>query len=85
MPKYPIPTVTLGRLAVHIDEQGKGIGAMLLKDALYKILSAAKNIGIVAVVIDAKNSKVSKFYRQYGFIPFYDKPFSLFLPLKNIF
>ena len=84
LPKYPIPTVTLGRLAVHVEQQGKGIGVMLLKHALHKILAAAKNIGIVAVVVDAKDIKAANFYQQYGFIPFYDKPLTLFLPLKNI-
>jgi predicted GNAT family N-acyltransferase len=84
LPRYPIPTVTLGRLAVHTNEQGKGMGAMLLKDALHKILSVAKTIGIVAVVVHAKNANAVKFYQQYGFIPFHDKPFTLFLPLKQL-
>src|ERR1035437_6542117 len=36
LPKYPIPTVHIGRLAVGLQSQGQGLGEALLVEALRK-------------------------------------------------
>jgi GNAT superfamily N-acetyltransferase len=84
LPKYPIPTVLLGRLAIHKTEQGKGLGALLLRDVLFRVSNVADNLDVVALTVDAKNKKAVAFYKQYGFIAFNSKPFTLFMPLKTI-
>jgi len=84
LPKYPIPTATLGRLAVHEQYQGKGLGHLLLKDALIRILFAAQELGIVAIIVDAKDKKSAEFYKNYGLIEFPDKPLKLFMQLETI-
>ena len=38
---YPVPIILLARLAVDRSEQGKGLGAALLKDALLRAAQAA--------------------------------------------
>lgn len=84
LPQYPIPVATLGRLAVDKSMKGKGMGSMLLKDALHKVITASENIALVAVIVDAKNESAVAFYRQYGFAKFESIPSKLFLPLKTI-
>jgi ribosomal protein S18 acetylase RimI-like enzyme len=80
LPKYPIPSATLGRLAIDRTAQGQGIGKALLCDALNRVATIAeRDMGIVAVIVDAKNGSVQQFYRRYGFQPLMDQPGTLFL------
>jgi len=67
----PIPVILIGRLAVDQAFKGKGIGAGLLKDALLRIVSAAEEIGVRAVLVHALNEQARTFYLQNGF---YDSP-----------
>lgn len=84
MPKYPIPAILIGKLAVDNSVQGKGLGGELLVDALLRIVKVSGEIGIFAVRVDAINLKAKEFYLKYEFIPFSDQNLSLFLPIKTI-
>jgi len=85
IPKYPVPVARLGRLAVDLSVAGKGVGSALLRDALLRAARiATTEMGIVAVVVDAKNDAAKKFYERYGFIPFPDSPRSLFMMTATI-
>jgi len=84
LPKYPIPVVRIGRLAVDAHGQGKGVGASLLKDALQRCLILSEEIGIFAVVVETKHEKAKSFYLKYGFQEFNDEQLKLFLPIKTI-
>lgn len=84
LPKHPHqPATLLGRLAVDRRHQKQGIGEILLLDALRRSYSVSKQIGSIAVVVDALNQNVSGFYQQYGFIPLSDQS-KLFMPMKTI-
>jgi predicted GNAT family N-acyltransferase len=83
LPRYPIPIVRIGRLAVDIKAQRQGVGGFLLYRALLKILNISEQMGIYAVVVDAKKQSKS-FYLSYGFSPLQDAPDTLFLPVKTI-
>ena len=50
-----IPISVIGRLAVHRDHAGKGLGADILSDALRRIALASQSIGIGAVLVQAKD------------------------------
>ena len=52
---YPLPIILLARLAVDRTEQGKGLGAALLKDALGRAAQAADIVGCRAVLVHAKD------------------------------
>ena len=66
LPRYPVvPAVLLGRLAVSRDYQGQGIGGILLADALKR--SARAELGVFAMVVDAKDEAAQHFYEHYGF------------------
>jgi predicted GNAT family N-acyltransferase len=85
LPRYPlVPATLVGRLAVDKNHRGKGLGEFLLMDALRRSLEQTKQIGSVAVVVDAKNTEVRKFYESYGFIAFADDSLRLFLPMDTI-
>ena len=52
---YPVPIVLIARLAVDQKEQGHGLGASLLKDALLRSAQASDIVGCRAVLVHAKN------------------------------
>ena len=63
----PIPVMVLGRLAVDLHWQKKGGGSGLLKDAVLRTLTVAKQAGIRALIVHALSDKAKKFYLHYGF------------------
>jgi GNAT superfamily N-acetyltransferase len=85
LPRYPVlPGILLGRLAADENHHGKKIGTYLLLDALKRSLSVSDQIGIVAIIVDAKNDTAVRFYKKYGFIELADNSYRLFLPLNTI-
>ena len=84
IPRYPIPTAHIGRLAIDQNHQGKKLGALLLADALKRIRDAADKMGIHAVTVQALHTKAAAFYKSFGFQQFKDDPLSLFLPMATI-
>ena len=84
LPRYPVPTAHLGRLAVDRRFQGQGLGGILLVDALKRILGIADQIGIHAVTVDALHDQAKRFYEANGFLTLRDDPRHLFLPLATI-
>jgi GNAT superfamily N-acetyltransferase len=82
---YPLPIIILlARLAVDRTEQGKGLGAALLKDALGRAAQAADIVGCRAVLVHAKDQQAQAFYRKYGFEPAPVDEFHLYLLMKDI-
>jgi ribosomal protein S18 acetylase RimI-like enzyme len=79
-----VPATLLGRLARSIEFRGKGIGDLLLVNALKRALQNSENVASWAVIVDAKDEEAIKFYEPYGFIQFPNKPNRLFLPMKTI-
>lgn len=84
LPRYPVPVVRIGRLAVDMREQGTGVGAALLQHAMYLAVSLAQQIGVYAVVVDAKHEKAAAFYARFGFQRFPEQKLCLFLPISVI-
>ncbi len=80
-----IPVSIIGRLAVSRDYSGRGLGADLLADALRRIASASRSIGIGAVLVHAKNEAAKRFYlRCAEFIEFPADSRILFLPIETV-
>ena len=82
--RYEVPVFRLGRLAVDKSVQGEGLGGQLLLAAGRRGLYVAAEAGGVALLIDAKNERVAKWYASYGAVPLLDAPLSLLLPFKTI-
>lgn len=79
LPRYPVPVVRIGRLAVDTRSQGQGVGLALLQHAMSLAVTTAEKIGLYAVVVDAKHEAAEAFYEKYGFVRFQDNSLSLFL------
>lgn len=84
LPKYPVPTVHLGRLAVDRCFRGRGLGGLLLIDALQRVRSLADQVGIYAVTVYALNANARQFYEHHGFLTLEDETDHLYLPMTAI-
>lgn len=84
LPRYPIPVARIGRLAVDLREQGTGTGAALLQHGLRLAATLAEQVGLYAVVVDAKHEAAAAFYARFGFQRFVDHDLSLFLTTAMI-
>ncbi len=81
----PIPVILLGQLAVDVDYQGRGLGSDLLFDAGRRALTAAGVIGARAIVVQALDEQVARFYRRHGFTRFSDyEPLMLILRISEL-
>jgi GNAT superfamily N-acetyltransferase len=76
-----IPGVRLGRLAVDKSFQGKGLGEMMLIDAMSRAKRIVHEAGGIGLFVDAIDEQAATFYRRYGFETAPDRPLMLFLPL----
>lgn len=83
LPHYPVPAAVLGRLAIDSTCQGRGLGELLLLDAICRVVRASATIAVYAIVVDAKNERAGAFYERYGFRAFPGVPRRLFLPLQT--
>ena len=69
LPRYPVVSATLiGRLAISKKSQGKGLGSVLVTQALKKAYDNAAIIGSSMVVVDAIDDQAVGFYQAHGFI-----------------
>ena len=81
--RYDVPAFRLGRLAVDTSVQGRGLGGALLLRAAERCIRVAAEVGGVALLIDAKNEGVARWYRSYDAVALEDAPLSLVLPLAT--
>jgi GNAT superfamily N-acetyltransferase len=77
----PIPVMILGRLAVDLHWQKKGVGSGLLNDAVLRTRIVAKQAGIRALLVHALSEKAKNFYLHYGF---QESPFNQMTLLLNL-
>jgi len=67
MGRYPIPVVILARLAVSLQDQGKGIGIGMLQEAIRRTIGIADQAGVRALLTHPIDEEASRFYRRFGF------------------
>jgi len=82
--KYPVPVILMARFAVDKNEQGKGIGKALLRDALRRGLAGSETIGGRAFLVHAKDEEAFAFYSKFGMEQSPTIPLHLFLLFKDI-
>lgn len=83
MGQYPVPVVILARLAVSKQDQGQGIGAALLQDAIRRTLVIAEQAGIRAMLTHPIDEDATRFYTRFGFIASPLRTQQLLLLLKD--
>lgn len=81
LPRYDaIPAALIGRLARDVRARGRGVGEILVADALRRILGARRSLAIFAIVVDAKDERAVAFYEALGSRAFPLRRNRLFLP-----
>lgn len=84
-PRYSeLPATLIGRLAVDSAFRGRGLGELLLTDALKRAWQSSEQIASLGVIVDAKDESAKNFYLRYEFLPFLENHKRLFLPMKTI-
>ncbi len=83
-PGIPIPIAVLARLAVDVDVHGRGIGVRLLGDTLTRVMAAAEQLAIRAVVVHAISDQAAAFYVRFGFKPLATAPRTLMIALDEL-
>lgn len=83
-PNFPLPVARLARLAVAVRHQGRGLGELLLADALQRCLRLSDEIGMVGVIVDAKDELARGWYERYEFERLPDSPLTLWIPTAAI-
>lgn len=68
LPRHPVPAARMERLAVDGTIRRRGYGALLLQNAVRRCLAARAEIACYALVVDAFDDEVARFYEKYGFV-----------------
>lgn len=80
-PYEELPFLILGRLAVDREYQGRGLGDALIVHAFAITRSAAGQIGILGMIVDAKDERAADFYQRFGFRRLSGAALRLVLPI----
>jgi GNAT superfamily N-acetyltransferase len=80
----PIPVAILGRFAVDLAFQGRGLGRTLFRDAAQRVSFAADAIGIGGIIVHAISEQARSFYLALGFDPSPEDPMTLMVNLADI-
>lgn len=84
LPGYPVGMVLLARLAVERREQGKGLGALILAEALRKAVTAGEAAAARLVVVDAIDDEAVRFYERHGFVAAPEHARRLYRRMKDV-
>jgi GNAT superfamily N-acetyltransferase len=84
--RYPVPVAILTRLGVDLTEQGHGLGAALVRDALFQVAMIAERIAVRALLIHAETPEAAAFYQAIdpGFEPSPTDPLHVILLIKDL-
>ena len=78
-----LPATLLGRLAIDLKFQGKGLGEFVLMNALERAFDASTKIASLAVIVDPIDKSAERFYAKYGFVKCKDNN-KMLLSMKTI-
>lgn len=80
----PIPMAIVGRLAIDLEFQGKGLGRAMFRDAALRILGAADAIGIRGMLVHAISDEAAAFYQALGLEAAPTEPRTLMITLTEL-
>jgi GNAT superfamily N-acetyltransferase len=82
LPRYPIPTILLARLATDVTVRGVGLGGALLVDAGQRAARVAEQAGVRFLEVAAIDDGAVAFYRKHGALPLLDDEHHLVFDLR---
>jgi GNAT superfamily N-acetyltransferase len=83
LPRHPIPAALVGRLAVDRAFARRGLGSVLLADAVKKAAHAARMVAMTVVVVDPIDEAARAFYLALGFLDLEAPQRRMFLSLPR--
>lgn len=83
LPRHPIPAALVGRLAVDNRFARRGLGGILLADALKKAMVAAKTVAMAVLIVDPIDDAARAFYAAFGFRSLHGPQQHMFLTLPR--
>ena len=69
LPRHPVPCALIDRLAVARSAHRRGLGRVLLADAVKRTIAAAETVAMHALIVDVANDDAKRFYERFGFEP----------------
>ena len=84
LPRRLLPVAVLAWLGVSLDRQGRGLGRLLLVQALRDCYEAGRTFAFIAVILDCVNDAARSFYQQWDFQELPERPYRLFLSTKQL-
>ncbi len=83
LPRYPVPTAHLGRLATATKARGRGLGELLLLHALETIVGVADQMGVFLIDVVAVSEEARAYYLARGFSELRDDAMHLFMAVET--
>ena len=86
-PKMPVPSTVLGRFAVAVNYQHRGVGTFLLAAALHQAYANSQTVASAFVVLDIADDAsetAPALYRGFGFSPLPSDPRRMLLSMESI-
>ena len=65
-----IPVILLGQIGIDLKFQKRGFGDLLLMDAQARTVEISAKVGIRALMLDARNEQLAKWYESHDFVRF---------------
>lgn len=65
-----IPVILLGQIGIDVKFQGQGLGDLLLTDVQARVDEISQKIGIRALMLDARDERLAKWYEKHDFTRF---------------
>ena len=84
LPRRVLPVAVLAWLGIDAKYQGRGLGGVLLAQALRDCWEAGKTFAFVAVILDCINDQAKRFYQHWDFQELPGHPYRLFLSANRL-
>ena len=80
----PVPAIVIGRLAVDLKHQGKGIATYLIQFIYSQVLLLSEKVGAKLLIVNAIDADVVDFYVNLGFKASKIEPLLLLLSVSKL-
>jgi GNAT superfamily N-acetyltransferase len=84
LPRRQLPVAVLAWLGVDQRFQGRGLGRLLLAQALRDCHNAGRTFAFIAVILDCVDDAAKAFYQRYDFQELPGHPYRLFLSTQQL-
>jgi GNAT superfamily N-acetyltransferase len=84
LPRRELPVAVLAWLGIHEAFQGRGLGRLLLAQALRDCYEAGQTFAFIAVILDCIDDAAKAFYQRFDFQELPGHPYRLFLSARQL-